>query len=105
MPPEAVRGNYSPMLGIQVAVGLALLPNDDVYPDVVGCEMRVGIRAYAVIGAEAPHHVRVQADVSRSSTLGPSRRRRAARTSASMRFAEQLGRSRLGAPETLWRGS
>ena len=70
-PAEAVTGSYFPMLGIEAAVGRTLLPSDDVSrgghpvvmldhrywqsafagdPDVVGREMRVGGRAYTVIG-------------------------------------------------------
>ena len=71
VPAEAVTGNYFPLLGIEAAVGRTLLPSDDVArgghpvvmldyrywqsalagdPDVVGREMRVGGRAYTVIG-------------------------------------------------------
>ena len=68
---EAVTGNYFPMLGIDALLGRTLLPSDDVSrgghpvvmldyrywqgafggdPDVVGKELRVGGRAYTVIG-------------------------------------------------------
>ena len=71
LPAEAVTGNYFPMLGIEAALGRTLLPSDDVSqgghpvvmldhrywqsafgadPDVVGSEMRIGGRAYTVIG-------------------------------------------------------
>ena len=71
-PAEAVTGSYFPLLGIEAAV---LLPSDDVSrgghpvvmldyrywqsafagdPDVVGHEMRVGGRAYTVIGVGPP---------------------------------------------------
>ena len=71
LPAEAVTGNYFPMLGVEAALGRTLLPSDDVSrgghpvvmldhrywqsafggdPDVVGSEMRVGGRAYTVIG-------------------------------------------------------
>ena len=74
-PAEAVTGSYFPMLGIEAAVGRTLLPSDDVArgghpvvmldyrywqsafagdPDVVGHEMRVGGRAYTVIGVGPP---------------------------------------------------
>ena len=74
-PAEAVTGSYFPMLGIEAAVGRTLLPSDDVSrgghpvvmldyrywqsafagdPDVVGHEMRVGGRAYTVIGVGPP---------------------------------------------------
>ena len=74
-PAEAVTGSYFPMLGIEAAVGRTLLPSDDVSrgghpvvmldhrywqsafagdPDVVGREMRVGGRAYTVIGVGPP---------------------------------------------------
>ena len=75
VPAEAVTGSYFPMLGIEAAVGRTLLPSDDVSrgghpvvmldyrywqgafggdPDVVGHEMRVGGRAYTVIGVGPP---------------------------------------------------
>ncbi len=74
-PAEAVTGSYFPLLGIEAAVGRTLLPSDDVSrgghpvvmldyrywqsafagdPDVVGHEMRVGGRAYTVIGVGPP---------------------------------------------------
>ena len=74
-PAEAVTGSYFPMLGIEAAVGRTLLPSDGVSrgghpvvmldyrywqsafagdPDVVGREMRVGGRAYTVIGVGPP---------------------------------------------------
>ena len=74
-PAEAVTGSYFPLLGIEAAVGRTLLPSDDVArgghpvvmldhrywqsafagdPDVVGREMRVGGRAYTVIGVGPP---------------------------------------------------
>ena len=74
-PAEAVTGSYFPMLGVDAAVGRTLLPSDDVSrgghpvvmldyrhwqsafagdPDVVGREMRVGGRAYTVIGVGPP---------------------------------------------------
>ena len=74
-PAEAVTGSYFPMLGVEAAVGRTLLPSDDVSrgghpvvmldhrywqsafagdPDVVGREMRVGGRAYRVIGVGSP---------------------------------------------------
>ena len=74
-PAEAVTGSYFPLLGIEAAVGRTLLPSDDVSrgghpivmldhrywqsafagdPDVVGREMRVGGRAYTVIGVGPP---------------------------------------------------
>ena len=74
-PAEAVTGSYFPMLGIEAAVGRTLLPSDDVSrgghpvvmldhrywqsafagdPDVVGRKMRVGGRAYTVIGVGPP---------------------------------------------------
>ena len=75
VPAEAVTGSYFPLLGIEAAVGRTLLPGDDVSrgghpvvmldhrywqsafagdPDVVGHEMRVGGRAYTVIGVGPP---------------------------------------------------
>ena len=75
VPAEAVTGSYFPLLGIEAAVGRTLLPSDDVSrgghpvvmldyrywqsafagdPDVVGHEMRVGGRAYTVIGVGPP---------------------------------------------------
>ena len=74
-PAEAVTGSYFPLLGIEAAVGRTLLPSDDVSrgghpvvmldyrhwqsafagdPNVVGREMRVGGRAYTVIGVGPP---------------------------------------------------
>ena len=86
---EAVTGNYFPMLGIDAMLGRTLLPSDDVsrggHPvvmldhgywqsafggatDVVGAELRVGGRAYTVIGVGPPefqgsmrrHRVRIR---------------------------------------------
>ena len=75
VPAEAVTGNYFPMLGIEAALGRNLLPSDDVSrgghpvvmldyrywqtafagdPDAVGREMRVGGRAYTVVGVGPP---------------------------------------------------
>ncbi len=73
---EAVTGNYFPMLGIEAIVGRTLLPEDDVarggHPvvmldhgywqrafagaaDVVGRSIRIGARAYTVIGVAPPN--------------------------------------------------
>ena len=72
---EAVTGDYLPMLGVEAALGRTLLPSDDVSrgghpvvmldyqywrsafggdPDVVGREMRVGGRAYTLVGVGPP---------------------------------------------------
>ena len=72
---EAVTGDYLPMLGVEAALGRTLLPSDDVSrgghpvvmldyqywqsafggdPDVVGREMRVGGRAYTMVGVGPP---------------------------------------------------
>ena len=88
-PAEAVTGSYFPMLGIEAGVGRTLLPSDDVSrgghpvvmldyrywqsafagdPDVVGHEMRVGGRAYTVIGGGRPTSRAPSAALRRRST-------------------------------------
>ena len=88
-PAEAVTGSYFPLLGIEAAVGRTLLPSDDVSrgghpvvmldyrywqsafagdPDVVGREMRVGGRAYTVIGVGPPEFAGTVRGLCRRST-------------------------------------